>query len=140
MPQERCLYRRKIDDEIPEKDWCDARRAYVLEGKTLKQIADEHHMDVRSVKRLIMENRSYDDLGKWRKPSVISSYTERIEYLLKHVPQANLSYVTSLSAHIYEVLVAEGYTGSERSVRNYLNTLPWREWADDAGHPPGTTA
>ena len=45
--------RLQIDDQIPEEQWSDARRQYILEEKSLGRIGKEQHMDPRTVSKLV---------------------------------------------------------------------------------------
>ena len=117
-----------IADAIPEAQWCDVRREYLVEGKTVAQIAHERGCGVRAVSRLIKSNRNYSEIGKRQTPSVLDGYHEKIEVMLKNIDYHEGYQITLISTTLFPILQAEGYQGSERTLRDYIRTLPWRTW------------
>lgn len=107
---------------IPESDWCDYRKEYEA-GLSLRKIAELHYVDPRTVRSALENNTDSRDLGKRHAPVKLSRYEERI---LKMIPeiQPSSGSLTSLSRQLTLHLRECGYTGSERTVRNYLHTLP----------------
>ena len=106
--------------DYPEIEWCDFRRDYES-GMTLKQIAEKYHCDSRTVKRFIWYNRSSSELGKQMVPTKIEPFIDRLEYLYgKYIDNDEHTGICEISRLITEQLINEGYTGGERTVRNYL--------------------
>lgn len=126
--------------DLPEREWCDFRRDYES-GLTLKMIADKYVCDPRTVRKCILANKSSDEIGKQSEPTKLAAYVEQIDslyqdfILIQQTSQKKLG-ICDISRKITRILAAEGYTGSERTVRNYLrNTYqfvtdpdePWEE-------------
>ena len=119
-----------IQDDIPESEWCDLRVEYVKNGKSVAEIAQERGCVVRTVSRLIKENRSFSELGRKRTPNKMDGYQAIIEEQLKSGRFQGILLITTISSEITGILESKGYQGSERTVRDYLQTIPWREWAE----------
>lgn len=117
-----------IEDAIPEAQWSDVRREYLVEGKSFAQIARERCCDERTVARLVKENLCFADVGKKLTPSKTEGFQDLIEELLKSGDYQDDDQITLLSARILSILQGEGFCGSERTLREYLKTLPWRTW------------
>ena len=132
--------RRLHPPDIHENEWCDFRRDYEA-GMTFKKIAEKYHCDPRTVRKCIMTNRSSSEIGKQSEPTKLAAYVERIDslyqdfILIQRVSHMK-SGICDISRKITRILSDEGYTGSERTVRNYLrNTYqfvtdpdePWEE-------------
>ena len=129
-------YRRlRIIDKIPESEWCDVRVEYIKDGKTVAEIAEERRCGERTISRLIKENRSFSSIGRKRTPSKIDGYQITIEDLLRGAEFKDVSQVMLLSKALYEIICPLGYEGSERTLRDYLQTIPWMDWV--AGDWPG---
>lgn len=96
------------------------RRAYYIEGKSIRQIARELRHSRETVKEALesAEPRRYR-LTKPRPAPVLGPYKARIDELLEEnerLPRKQ----RYTGRRIYEVIKAEGYTGSESSVRRYV--------------------
>ena len=132
--------RRLQPPDIPKKEWSDFRCDYES-GMTLKMIAEKYLCDPRTVRKSIMSNKSSSEIGKQSEPTKLAAYVERIDslyqdfILIQRVSHMK-SGICDISRKITRILSDEGYTGSERTVRNYLrNTYqfvtdpdePWEE-------------
>ena len=117
-----------IEDAIPEAQWSDVRREYLVEGKSFAQIARERCCDERTVARLVKENLNFADVGKKQTPSKIEGFQGSVERHLKSGKFKDDDLITILSARLLPILQGEGFCGSERTLREYLKTLPWRTW------------
>lgn len=144
--------KRRIGPELPEippDEWCDFRLEYE-QGKTLKQIASDYHCDPRTVRKSLLLNQGSNDIGKQNCSKKITAFVPRINDLYQEYTGTNDSgnrfpdtdnkevgsgnQLPSKEAHIKEYgicgisrliteqITAEGYTGSERTVRNYLRS------------------
>jgi len=128
--------RRLHPPELPADEWCDFRRDYES-GMTLKQIAEKYICDPRTVRRCILANKPSSDLGKQTEPTKIAAYADQIEVMFLDISyDRNVHGICDISRRITAVLQEEGYTGSERTVRNYLRRQyqfvtdqdePWEE-------------
>ena len=135
--------------EIPLAEWCDFRREYE-QGKTLKQIASDYHCDSRTVRKSLLLNQRSNDIGKQNCSKKITAFIPRINDLYQEYISINNSAnkfpdtdsktvgfgnqspskethirkygICRISRLITEQITAEGYTGSERTVRNYLSS------------------
>ena len=120
--EKKIIYNRKAQSrrlhppDIPEKEWSDFRCDYES-GMTLKMIAEKYFCDPRTV----------------RKAQIDSLYQD---FILIQQTSHKKSGICDISRKITRILADEGYTGSERTVRNYLrNTYqfvtdpdePWEE-------------
>jgi len=106
--------------DIPESEWCDFRRDYES-GMTLKKIAEKYYCDSRTVKRFIWYNRSSSELGKQMVPTKLEPFIDRLECLFgRYIENAEHIGICEISRRITEQLINEGYSGGERTVRNYL--------------------
>lgn len=130
MSKEGKLYHKriKIADHIPRSKWSDAREEYFSTEKTADQIAMEQGCVARTVSRLIKENRNFSELGKKRTPSKVDGYQDVIEKLLKSNEFKGMLGLTSVSSLLHKDIVPLGFTGCERTLRTYIETLPWEEW------------
>jgi len=100
------------------------RRAYYLEKKTLRQIAREEGYSRVTIQRAISDAspRTYH-LTKPRPAIILGPYQLRVEELLTENEQ--LPRKQRYTSHkIFELLQAEGYTGSESRIRQYIGA--WR--------------
>lgn len=110
---------------IQKEYWCDFRIDYEA-GMTLKAIAEKYFCDPRTIRQCIIENKSSDELGKQMKPTKLAPYYQQVEDLYYwHVDSGSPAFagnkgICKISREITEVLKTYGYTGSERTVRNYL--------------------
>lgn len=110
--------------DMPEGRKCDFRREYES-GKTLKEIADEYCCDPRTVRRCILNNKSSSELGRQTAPTKLTAYIDTINSLYHEGTdtehdRTKLSGICGISLEITERIRRQGYTGSERTVRNYL--------------------
>src|SRR2546428_11542174 len=96
------------------------RRAYYLEHKSIRQIAREQHHSRRTIAKAIkeLELQSYQR-NTSRPAPVLGSFHARVHELLTQ--SETLPKKQRYTAHkIYEILVAEGYRGSESHLRRYV--------------------
>ena len=132
--------RRLSPPDIPEKEWSDFRCDYES-GMTLKMIAEKYFCDPRTVRKSIMTNKSSSEIGKQSEPTKLAEYVEQIDslyqdfILIQQTTHKKLG-ICDISRKITRIITDKGYTGSERTVRNYLrNTYqfvtdpdePWEE-------------
>ena len=126
----------------PESEWCDFRRDYES-GMTFKKIAEKYCCDPRTVKRCIWYNKSSAELGSQRKPTKIAAFVDLIdsEYrgiVLDQNFNSDESGICEISERITEVLKQNGYTGGERTVRNYIRiTYQFARDPDELGKESG---
>lgn len=114
--------------DIPLALWCDFRIDFVEKGMTLAQLAEKYYCDPRTVRSCIQHNKSSDELGKKSTPTRIQSYEKQARELLIRSIQSlppDISTVYGLSQYLYPLLQKEGYTGSERTLRNHLQNQPY---------------
>lgn len=116
-----------IDDQIPEEQWSDARRQYILEEKSLSLIGKEQHMDPRTVSKLVKNNWNFDRVGKHQSPSKVEPYADAILDLLTSGCFHRYSGIMTVSEKILAHIRSLGYTGSERTLREYLKTIEWQD-------------
>lgn len=119
--------RLQIDDQIPEEQWSDARRQYILEEKSLSLIGKEQHMDPRTVSKLVKNNWNFDRVGKHQSPSKVEPYAGAILDLLTSGCFHRYSGIMTVSEKILAHIRSLGYTGSERTLREYLKTIEWQD-------------
>ena len=90
-------------------------------GKTITEVAETLRCDRRTASRLIKNNLNEEDIGRWdASHKKLNGYTGIINSFI----DSNISKYTSLlsfSKALCSLLAEQGYTGSERTVRNYLN-------------------
>lgn len=96
------------------------RRAYFLEGKSIRAIARELGHSRRTVKKAIESAVAGEyTLQEPRAAPVLGCWTSRIDELLAE--NERLPRKQRYTGHtIYQVLQKEGYTGSESGVRRYI--------------------
>lgn len=112
---------------IPKDEWCDFRLEYES-GSTLKEIAEKHFCDPRTVRRCISSNKSSTELGRQTEPTKLAPYYDMIDTLFQQIiidkeadpGSDNKVGICEISRIITQQLISQGYTGSERTVRNYL--------------------
>lgn len=109
--------------EIPRDKWCDFRKDYE-NGMSLAAIGEKYLCDRRTVRTALQYNHSSTELGKRKKPTLLSRYEEQIEKLCVSDDQDAKS-LHAISQRITEQLHQAGYHGSERTIRNYLNRQPY---------------
>ena len=96
------------------------RRAYYVEGKSMRQIEREYHHSWRTIKKALAsaEEGQYN-LKNAREAPVLGPYKERIKELRAENEQ--LPGKHRLTGHrIFQLLQKEGYQGSESGVLVYL--------------------
>ena len=100
------------------------RRAYYLEHKSIRQIAREQHHSRRTIARAIKELELQSSQRATSRPApVLGSFRARVHELLTQ--SETLPKKQRYTAHkIYEILVAEGYQGSESHLRR--SVARWR--------------
>ena len=129
--ENRNRYRRlRLTDKIPEDEWSDARVEYIINKKTVAEIAGEQGCEKRAISRLIKENRDFSALGKKRTPYKVDGFQHIIEVLLKNEDFGDAAQVMTVSESLFAMLSPKGYEGSERTLRDYLQTLPWMDWIE----------
>jgi transposase len=97
------------------------RRAYYVEGKSQRQIAQELHCSRHTIKKALQgaEPGKYA-LKEPRPAPVLGQYKDRIKALLQE--SEGLPRKQRYTGHrIYELIWAEGYRGSEASVLGYVS-------------------
>ncbi len=96
------------------------RRAYYVEGKSMRQIAREYHHSWHTVKKaLASAEAGRYNLKEPREAPVLGPYKAKIKELLADNEQ--LPGKHRLTGHrIFKLVWAEGYRGSESSVLMYL--------------------
>ena len=114
--------------DLPRDVWCDFRIDLVEHGMTLVQLAEKYYCDPRTVRSCIQHNKSSFELGKKTTPTRIQVYEDQIrELLTEHLTdlpeQATTIY--GLSQYLYPLLQKQGYTASERTLRNHLQKQPY---------------
>lgn len=114
--------------DLPREVWCDFRIDLVEHQMTLVQLAEKYRCDPRTVRNCIQNNKSSSDLGKKSTPRRIHSYESFIRELLSRdqneLPQS-VTTIYGLSNRLYPILQSQGYTGSERTLRNHLMQQPY---------------
>jgi transposase len=106
------------------------RRAYYLEKKSIRQIARELHHSRRVIRRAINAPRPETYQRSIVKPApVLGAFRTRVEALLAQNNQLpKKQHYTARK--IYATILAEGYEGSESSVRKYIS-----EWKKEHNSP-----
>ena len=113
--------------EYPQEEWCDFRLDYES-GMTLKQIAEKYLCDPRTVRKSITANKSSSEIGRQTAPTKLAAFVEEIdalygEYVYRSPDSSSEKQgICELSRRITDQLQQDGYTGSERTVRNYLRS------------------
>ena len=109
--------------DLPPEMWCDFRVDLAEKHMTLTELAAKYSCDPRTVRACIQCNKSSSELGKQSVPTKIQIYEPHIRNLLlnmKTVPD-DICTIYSLSRYLYPLLQQQGYTGSERTLRNHLS-------------------
>ena len=96
------------------------RRAYFIEGLSIREISRMLHHGRRLVKKAIADAGPYQyQLRKPRPAPVLGPYRDRInELLMESERQPRKQRYTA--RRIYRLIRAEGYQGSESTVRHYV--------------------
>ena len=99
------------------------RRAYFIEGLSIREIARKLHHGRRLVKKAIADAGPYQyQLQKPRPAPVLGPYRDRInELLIESEQQPRKQRYTA--RRIYRLIRAEGYQGSESTVRHYVGPI-----------------
>ena len=110
--------------DIPESEWCDFRRDYES-GMTFKEIAKKYCCDPRTVKSCIRDNKPSSRLGEQTEPTKIAGFTDHIDAQYWQIisEKKNSSKkvgICEISRIITDEIWKKGYTGGERTVRDYL--------------------
>jgi transposase len=98
------------------------RRAYLLEDKSIRQIARELHHSPKTIHKAINSAIPEDRVHRVRKRPVLSLYETRIQELLvenRTLPRKQ----RYTGRRIYQQIRSEGYTGAESTVRRYVGQL-----------------
>ena len=90
-------------------------------GKSVSEVAEAIGCDRRTAAKLIKNNLSIEDIGKWDGSRKKLTGFSGIINAFMDTRITGYSSLLSFSKDLYAQLVKEGYTGSERTVRNYLN-------------------
>lgn len=106
---------------IPQEQWSDFRVDFE-NGMTLKDIAAKYHCDPRTVRSSLSLNRGSSDFGKWSVPTKLEHHIDAVSKVIKN--SDDIKSLSNLSQYITSEIQKNGYTGSERTVRNYLYTRP----------------
>ena len=94
----------------------------------MKEIAEKHFCDPRTVRRCISSNKSSKDLGRQTEPTKLAPYYDTLDTLFQQIimdkeadpGSDNKVGICEISRIITQQLITQGYTGSERTIRNYL--------------------
>ena len=104
---------------------------------TLSELADIYKCDARTIKACLIRNKSSGALGKKSTPTRIDPFKDDLQSLieqhLQHLPE-DIHSIYQLSRHLLPLLNDYGYTGSERTLRNYLYTHPAIKALFEKGH------
>lgn len=106
---------------LSETDREHIRRAFHLEHKSIRQLAKEEGCSRDTIRRAISNDplKSYQ-LTRKKPAPVFGPYQLRVEALLRE--NERLPRKQRYTAHrIFEVLRAEGYQGSESTIRHYIS-------------------
>jgi len=96
------------------------RRAYYIEGKTMRQIEREMHHGYWTIRKALAsaEHQPYT-LSQPKAAPKLGPYKEKIDKLLEM--ERSLPRKQRFTTHkIYELLEVEGYSGSESNLRRYV--------------------
>ena len=113
----------KVPD-LPTEQWCDIRKDYES-GMTLIAIADKYYCCTRTVKKCIANNTASKDIGKQLAPTKLSEYRSEVDLMYQNMvtrmdSSDQFPGICEISKNITREIQRKGYTGSERTVRNYL--------------------
>ena len=107
--------------DVPKEQWSDFRVDYEA-GMTLADIAVKYYCDPRTVKTALSLNRGSHDFGKRIVPKKLDPHLESISATIQRTKR--IKSLSKLSQQITTELQKDGYTGGERTVRNYLYNRP----------------
>lgn len=111
----------KIPSNIPPSEWCDFRKDY-KSGMSLHAIGEKYFCDPRTVRNCIIRNKSSSELGRKSTLSILEPYHREIQQILHEMSGEEIS-VYKQSIAVTRRLKDSGYSGSERTVRNYLKNM-----------------
>lgn len=98
------------------------RRAYLLEDRSIRQIARELHHSPRTIHKAISSATPEDRVRRVKECPVLGPYEPRIqELLLENTKLPRKQRYTG--RRIYYQIRSEGYTGAESTVRRYIGQL-----------------
>jgi transposase len=105
---------------IDVEKWEEIRRAYYVQGKSLRQIASETGHAWRTIRRMVdsAEPMRYRQ-QRVREAPKLGAYQEQIEVLLAESEQMPRKQRYTASK-IYELLRGMGFAGAESTVRHYV--------------------
>ncbi|MBQ6393396.1 MAG: hypothetical protein IJH60_07770 [Eubacterium sp.] len=113
--------------DLPRARWCDFRIKYIEQHMSLRELAEEYMCDPRTVRACLIHNKSSSSLGKKTVPTRIDLCRDEILDLIEQGLPALPNHIRSiyqLSRYLFPLLKERGYTGSERTLRNYLHLHP----------------
>lgn len=113
--------------DLPRAQWCDIRASYIERGLTLVELAEIYQCDYRTIKACLIRNKSSKSFGKKSTPTRIDLCKNELQELLRqHLNQLpeDVHSIYQLSCYLLPLLKECGYSGSERTLRNYLHTNP----------------
>jgi transposase len=96
------------------------RRAYFIEGKSMRQIEREMHHGYWTIRKALAsaEHQPYT-LSQSKEAPKLGPYKEKINKLLEQ--ERSLPRKQRFTTHkLYELMEAEGYSGSESNLRRYV--------------------
>ena len=111
--------------DLPPEEWCDFRIAYE-ETHSLRRVAEQFCCDPRTVRNCLRLNKSSAKLGSQTAPRILDPYYETIRRLYNELCAEAVAHNSvipgscQISRIITAKLAALGYSGSERTVRNYI--------------------
>lgn len=109
--------------DLPESEWCDFRKDYES-GMTFVEIGARYYCDPRTVKACIIHNKPSTMLGRHSIPSKLEPYCETVDRMISELTgqnQPSRRNISAVTQKIFQVIRAEGYSGCERTVRNYID-------------------
>lgn len=116
--------------KIPEEEREQLRLAYHIEGKSIRQLAQETGRCRETIRNAVAEEPSQIEPEKQPRTSpVFGPFRERVEEILKE--NEKLPRKQRYTSHkIFELLQAEGYEGCESRIRQFMS-----EWKSASYHP-----
>ena len=118
--------------DIPPESWCDFRIAYE-QHRTLKEIANAFICDPLTVKHCILLNKSSKELGRQLAPTKLTPYINTIDQIYMQLPSDTT--ICTASRIVTKAIEKQGYSGSERTVRNYLRNRTLSKCHTVSGSP-----
>ena len=104
---------------VPRELWSDFRIDFE-NGMSLKDIASKYYCDPRTVRAALSNNRGSADFGKWSSQKKLEAHIDSISAVISDTTQ--IKSLSELSRQITSKIQEEGYSGGERTVRNYLSS------------------